>query len=292
MTRVLVLGATGMLGHVVVGQLADRFEVNATVRDPTETAPLAPPARLHPFEARATDDGLDELLGYVRPDVVVNCIGLVKQLPIASDPIVAIAINSLLPHRIAAAAGRRDARLLHVSTDCVFSGVLEIPRRYREADRADAEDLYGRSKLLGEVTAGGHLTLRTSIIGPELGSRTGLLEWFRGQQEPVVNGFTRAIFSGLTTAALARVIGEVIESHPGLTGLYHVAAAPISKFDLLNRLNDAFGSAHEIRPVDEPEINRALDGSRFADATGIAVPSWDAMIGEYADQESAREVAR
>ena len=108
----------------------------------------------------------------------------------------------------------------------------------------------------------------------------------------MVNGFTRAIFSGLTTAALARVIADVIESHPELTGLYHVAAAPISKFDLLARLNDAFGCGHEIRPVDEPEINRALDGSRFADATGIAVPSWDAMIGEYADQESAREVAR
>jgi dTDP-4-dehydrorhamnose reductase len=283
MTRVLVLGATGMLGHVVVHELQESFDVHATVRDPERVTDLASDATtIHPFTAGADGDGLDELVAAAAPDAVVNCVGLVKQLPIASDPIAAIAINGLLPHRIARAADRSGARLVHVSTDCVFTGRLPIPGRYREHDPADAEDLYGRSKLLGEVHAAPHVTLRTSIIGPEREGATGLLEWFRAQRGPTVNGFTRAIWSGLTTAALARVIGEVIADHPELTGVYQVAAEPITKFELLQRLNDVLGTGHEIRAVDEPVVNRALDGSRFVEATSIEIPSWDAMIGEIA----------
>ncbi len=283
MTRVLVLGATGMLGHAVVAELkGSRFEVHATVRDSRSAAVPATSAALHSFAARAGDDGLDELVEEVRPAAIVNCIGLVKQLPIASDPIEAISINALLPHRIARAADLAGARLIHVSTDCVFSGRLPIPERYRESDPADAEDLYGRSKLLGEVDRSGHVTLRTSIIGPELGAVTGLFEWFRAQAGPSVNGFTQAMWSGLTTAALARVIAELIESHSELEGLYQVAAEPISKFDLLVRLNEALGTGHEIMPVEEPVVNRALDGSRFTAATDMRIPSWDEMVGEIA----------
>lgn len=282
MTRVLVLGATGMLGHAVVQELRDRFEVHATARDPERVEDLAAGATLHRFTAGADGDGLEELVASVSPDAVINCVGLVKQLPIASDPIAAVTINSLLPHRIARAAERGGARLVHVSTDCVFTGRLAIPGRYREDDPADAEDLYGRSKLLGEVHAAPHVTLRTSIIGPEREGATGLLEWFRAQPGPTVNGFTRAIWSGLTTVALARVIGDVITDHPELTGLYQVAAEPITKFELLQRLNDALGTGHTISPVDEPVVNRALDGSRFREATSIETPSWDAMIGEIA----------
>jgi dTDP-4-dehydrorhamnose reductase len=281
-TRVLVLGATGMLGHTVVAEFDTQFEVHATVRDPEDTAIPATPATLHGFTARAGGDGLDELVEQIRPAAVVNCIGLVKQLPIASDPLEAITINALLPHRIARAADRSGARLIHVSTDCVFAGRLPIPERYSESDAADAEDLYGRSKLLGEVDRPGHLTLRTSIIGPELGAVTGLFEWFRAQTGPSVNGFTQAMWSGLTTVALARVIAEIITSHPVLTGLYQVAPEPISKFDLLVRLNDTLAAGHEIRAVDEPVVNRALDGGRFTAATDIRLPSWDEMISELA----------
>jgi dTDP-4-dehydrorhamnose reductase len=281
-TRVLVLGATGMLGHAVVAELDSGFEVHATARDPERTALSAASATLHAFTARAGGDGLDELVEQIRPTAVVNCIGLVKQLPIASDPIEAITINALLPHRIARAADHSGARLVHVSTDCVFAGRLPIPERYRESDPADAEDLYGRSKLLGEVDRPGHLTLRTSIIGPELGAVTGLFEWFRAQTGPSVNGFTQAMWSGLTTVALARVIADTIVSHPDLSGLYQVAPEPISKFDLLVRLNDALGAGHEIRAVDQPVVNRALDGGRFTAATDIRLPSWDEMISELA----------
>lgn len=286
MTRVLVLGATGMLGHVAVRTLAERFEVHATARDVAAASALELPAELHAFEARSAGDGLEELIAAVRPDAVLNCIGLVKQLQIASEPIPAIAINALLPHRVAAAASASGARLIHVSTDCVFSGGLPIPGRYREDDQPDAEDLYGRSKLLGEVTYAPHVTLRTSIIGPELGRATGLLEWFLAQPGPAVNGFAHAIYAGLTTATLARIVADVIAEHPDLTGLYQVASEPIDKHDLLCRLNDVTGRGHEIVPVEEPVINRALDGSRFEADTGLRVPSWDAMLAEYATEVS------
>lgn len=286
MTRVLVLGATGMLGHVAVRTLAERFEVHATARDVARAAALELPAELHGYEAAAAGDGLEELVARVAPDAVLNCIGLVKQLPIASEPIPAIAINALLPHRAAAAASAAGARLIHVSTDCVFTGRLPIPERYTEDYAPDAEDLYGRSKLLGEVATAPHLTLRTSIIGPELGEPTGLLAWFLAQPGPTVNGFTHAIYTGLTTTALARVLADVIADHPALTGLYQVASAPIDKFDLLSRLNRVTGGGHEIVPVDEPQINRALDGRRFEADTGLRVPSWDEMLAEYATEVS------
>jgi dTDP-4-dehydrorhamnose reductase len=284
MTRVLVLGATGMLGHVAVRTLAERFEVHATARDLARATALELPAELHAYEAATAGDGLEELVARVAPDVILNCVGLVKQLPIASEPVPAIAINALLPHRAADMASKVGARLIHVSTDCVFTGRLPIPERYTEGHAPDAEDLYGRSKLLGEVTTPGHLTLRTSIIGPELGEPTGLLEWFLAQEGPVVNGFTQAIYTGLTTGALAAIVANVIADHPRLAGLYQVASEPITKFNLLSRLNEVTGRGHRIVPVDEPTINRALDGSRFKAETGLCVPSWDEMLAEYATE--------
>ena len=279
--RALVLGATGMLGHVLLESLADDYEVHGTVRDAERARRLGLPGELHPFEAFAPE-GLGPLLADVRPALVVNAIGLVKQLEDASRPLPAITLNALFPHQLATACGEAGARLVHVSTDCVFSGALQPPRAYTEEDVPDARDVYGRTKLLGEVSEPGALTLRTSIIGWELERATGLLEWFAAQNGRSVNGFTRAIFSGLTTRALGRVIAAVARDHPDLSGLYQVSADPISKYDLLVRLRDALGMSTEIEPVDEPAINRALDSSRFRAATGLEIPSWPAMIDEYA----------
>jgi dTDP-4-dehydrorhamnose reductase len=279
--KVLVLGATGMLGHVVAERFAARFDVDAGVRDVAGARELGIAGELHAVDA-FQDGAAEALVADLRPDVVINAIGLVKQLQAANEPIPAITINALLPHRLAAACAEHGARLVHVSTDCVFSGALPAPRAYSEDDVPDAYDLYGRSKLLGEVTDPPALTLRTSIIGRELRRASGLMEWYASQDGKPVNGFTGAVFSGLTTKAFARVLEAVVSDHPELTGLYHVAADPISKYDLLVRLRDPLGLTGEVRPVDEPRINRALDGSRFAAATGIAVPGWDEMIAEYA----------
>jgi dTDP-4-dehydrorhamnose reductase len=278
--RALVLGATGMLGHVVAERFAAQFDVHTGVRDPDRAQRLGLAGEPHPVDALQPAT-ITELVDRLRPDVVVNAIGLVKQLEEASRPVPAITVNALLPHLLAAACAASGARLLHVSTDCVFSGRLPAPAAYGEDAQPDATDLYGRSKLLGEVAQAPGLTLRTSIIGRELERASGLMEWFAAQDGGAVGGYTNAIFSGLTTKALARVMETVALEHAGLVGLYHVAAEPISKYDLLVRLREALGLRCTISPTDEPHINRALDASRFRSATGIEIPSWDAMIAEY-----------
>jgi dTDP-4-dehydrorhamnose reductase len=277
---VLVLGATGMLGHVVAERLAGRFEVHSGVRDAARAERFGIAGELHEIDAMRPAEPA-ALVRRLRPGAVINAIGLVKQLEEASRPVRAVTVNSLLPHVLNEACADTDARLVHVSTDCVFSGALPAPAAYREDDVPDARDLYGRSKLLGEVTSSPGLTLRTSIIGRELERASGLMEWLVSQDGGTVNGFTNAIFSGLTTVALAEVVETILLDHPKLCGLYQVAAEPISKYDLLVRLRDALGLQCEIRPVDEPHINRALDGSRFRAATSVEVPSWDEMVAEY-----------
>lgn len=275
-----------MLGHEVVRGLSERHEVHATVRDVDAARGHGVGGELHAFDA-SRPEALGELLGAVRPAAVVNCIGLVKQLEEASRPASAVALNALFPHQAAAASAQHDARFLHVSTDCVFAGELAPPGRYTEDDTPDARDLYGLSKLLGEVRAPGALTIRTSIIGWELERASGLLEWLASQAGKPVRGFAEAWFSGLTTRALAAVIEELLVSHPSLEGLFHVASEPINKYDLVVALNDALGLGCSVERVDEPRINRSLDPARFRAATGIEAPSWPEMIDSYRTERVA-----
>ena len=220
-------------------------------------------------------DGVVAVLAQVRPHVVINCIGLIKQLADAKDPLTALPINAMLPHRLARLCELAGARLIHVSTDCVFSG---RKGGYSEGDLSDAEDLYGKSKYIGELHDLPHaITLRTSIIGHELGSSFALVDWFLTQQGSV-NGFARAIFSGLPTVELARVMKDFVVPHPQLNGLYHVAAEPIAKLDLLQLVAAQYGKLIEIRPDDSLVIDRSLDGSRFCEATGYVAPAWPELI--------------
>jgi dTDP-4-dehydrorhamnose reductase len=277
--RVLILGGTGMLGHEAISRFTPHFEVHASVRDPELAAQYELPATLHAFDAYEPQ-ALTELLDVVDPAVVLNCIGIVKQLEDASRPLPAITLNSLFPHQLAAMCEHKGCRLIHVSTDCVFSGRLPLGQSYREEDEADARDLYGLTKLLGEVKEP-FLTVRTSIIGWELERASGLLAWFAGQKGKEVSGYRKAIFSGLTTRALSDVLVEVAQSYPALAGVYHVAAEPIDKFELLTMMRDRLDLDCSIRPVDEPTVNRALDPSRFRAATGIEAPAWDEMLDDY-----------
>ena len=288
MTRkALVLGGTGMLGHRVVPALSGSHEVHATVRDLDFAAPRVP-ATLHQLDV-LDGHALDDVVRRVAPEVVVNCVGIVKQLDAAKQAIPSIRVNALFPHELAGVCARHDARLIHVSTDCVFSGSLPYPRAYREDDVPDAHDLYGRTKLLGEVDAPA-LTLRTSIIGPELHAGNGLLDWYKRQAHADVPGFRNAWFSGLTTDALADVIRRLVHDHAGMSGIFHVSADPISKYDLLVRLRDVLSLPCTIHAVDEPSINRVLDCTRFQDSTGIRMPAWDEMLNHYA-KESDDETA-
>lgn len=281
--KVLVLGVSGMLGNTVLRYFADdsRYQVFGSAR--SSAVRRAFPPSLAERIVLGTDvdnpDSLALLFAKVQPDVVINCIGLVKQLAEANDPLQAIPINSLLPHRLARLCAIAGARLVHVSTDCVFDGARG---GYTEADQSDATDLYGRSKYLGEVSYEHTITLRTSIIGHELNSANGLVGWFLGQQGSI-KGYTKAIFSGLPTVELAHVIRDVVLPHPQLHGLYHVAAQPINKFDLLTLVKQTYQKEIEIVADDKLRIDRSLNADRFREATGYSAPAWPELIQKMAN---------
>lgn len=283
--KVLVLGVTGMLGNAVFRVFgADAaYQTWGTLRSAAALRhfPQDSQARLLCGVDVLDQDALTFAIARVKPDVVINCVGLIKQLADAKDPLTALPINAMLPHRLARLCELAGARLIHVSTDCVFSGRKGL---YQEADLSDAEDLYGKSKYIGELHDLPHaITLRTSIIGHELGSNHALVDWFLSQQGSV-RGFTRAIFSGLPTVELARVMKELVIPHPQLNGLYHVAAAPIDKHKLLGLIAAQYGKQIEIRPDDGLVIDRSLDGSRFRETTGYVAPNWPELIRRMHEQ--------
>ena len=283
MTRVLVLGGSGMLGHKLAQTLAPRFETWATVRSESLSPAVAEVLdESHTLTGVDADrpDAIAAAVIRVKPDVVVNAIGIVKQLRTAKAAVPTIRINALLPHELAALCATKGARFIQISTDCVFSGSRGS---YSETDPPDPPDLYGRTKLLGEVAdAPNALTLRTSIVGRELSGSVGLFEWFLSQGHGPVRGFSRATFSGVTTQVLAGLIANVIASAPDLTGLWHVSAAPIDKCTLLGRLRDALALEVEIVPDDSLAIDRSLDSSRFRAETGWLPPTWETMLAELA----------
>jgi dTDP-4-dehydrorhamnose reductase len=275
--RILVVGASGMLGHEAVRVLAPDFEVWGACRHPEALPDLGVPAdRLLGGLDAADGDSAYALLGHVRPDVVLNAVGIVKQRDDAKAAIPSIQVNSLWPHMLADACERVGARMVHVSTDCVFSGARGS---YTEDDVPDVFDLYGRSKLLGEVTDRTNtVTLRTSIIGWQLDAPTGLVGWFAAHHNEPLTGFARAIFSGLTTRALTELVRDVVIPDTALSGLWHVSADRIDKYTLLTRLAGHLGWDVDLTPSDEPAIDRSLDSTRFRARTGWTPPSWDAML--------------
>lgn len=276
--RVLVLGASGMLGNAMARVLFEYegLEVFGTTRssDVERFFPAKISERLMTGIDVGNCDALANVFSRVRPNVVINCVGLIKQLAEASDPLHSIPVNALLPHRLARLCELAGARLVHISTDCVFSGQKG---GYEETDPVDARDLYGLSKYLGEVHYPNSITLRTSIIGHEINSTNGLIGWFLAQQGQC-RGFTRAIFSGLPTVVLAQIIGDVIIPDSGLHGLYHIAADPIAKFDLLELLAETYGKSIEIIPDDSLVIDRSLSAERFQLATGYVAPGWPELV--------------
>jgi dTDP-4-dehydrorhamnose reductase len=276
--KVLVIGASGMIGSRVLRVLSEKsnWEVFGTVRDISVRRffSAAIGERLIAGIDVEHQDLLVKVLDQIRPDVVVNCAGLTKHKPEADVPLVSIPINTLMPHRLAGLCKLVGARLIHVSTDCVFSGEKG---GYVENDSADACDVYGKSKALGEVLYPHTITLRTSTIGHELQSQYGLLDWFLSQ-EGRCKGYTRAIFSGLPTVVFAQVIRDVVIPNKKLSGLYHVAAEPIGKFDLLKLIAEIYGKAIDIVPDDKLVIDRSLNADRFRQATGYVAPDWRSLV--------------
>lgn len=298
--KIIVLGGEGMLGHKMFQILSARYPrtkctVLGSLKDPFYRAlPLFAAANTL-IKVDAADFGsMRSLLNSEQPDYIINCIGIVKQRDEARMAIPSITINALLPHLLAEWASKWGGRLIHFSTDCVFSGQKG---QYIEEDTSDAEDLYGKSKYLGEVSETNALTLRTSIIGREISQFRSLLEWFLSQNGNKVKGFCRVVYSGVTTNYIAELVEKILVEHPRLCGLFHVTAPAITKYDLLCRLRKAYDIEVEIIPDESEVSDRSMKGDRFRRATGYSEPSWDELISRLANDptpydEWKRKIAR
>lgn len=294
--RVLIVGTNGMLGSMLTMRLGqnERFSVFGANRSEADSSLMRNLGGVMTgLNAMHMDDSSIQLLTQFiqrhQITTVVNCIGVIKQQHGGQDPVTTVAVNSLFPHQIAQMCNSVNARLIHISTDCVFSGASG---GYTEEQLPDATDFYGRSKALGEVAAP-HLTLRTSIIGPELANSAGLglLSWFWRQKLPKIKGFTRAVFSGVTTLTLSDLIADIIQNEPNLGGLYHVASLPIDKYALLSKVNQAFDMGIEVVPDESLAIDRSLNAASLKAAIGYSAKTWDVQIQELLDFMAARHIS-
>jgi dTDP-4-dehydrorhamnose reductase len=274
--KVLIAGGNGMLGHQLCSLLSERMEVWAAFRTVPESFDFLPAERMIDKVSVQDIPRLGEVLATVKPDVVVNAIGIVKQRDEAKQAVPSIQVNALFPHQLADLCVERGIRVIQISTDCVFSG---FRGNYTELDVPDPVDLYGRTKLLGELHRPGCLTLRTSIIGWQLNTFSSLLSWFALQRDKHIKGYRNAIYSGFSTTVLAQLIGDILQTRPDLSGLYQVASEPISKFDLLVQLRETLNwKDMVIEPDEQFFCDRSLSGARFSTATGWRPPTWEAML--------------
>ena len=287
--KVLILGATGMLGSSMFNVISEirKWQVYGTVRSDSakQYFPSSMQANLLSGIVAEDLDSITRAFIQVKPEVVINCMGLVKQLKTANDPVQILPINSLLPHRLVKLCELTGARLVHISTDCVFSG---RKGNYKETDVVDAVDLYGKSKYLGEVNCKNAITLRTSIIGHELNSSHGLVEWFLRQNTSCV-GYAKAVFSGIPTVVLAEIIRDVVIPRRSLHGVYHISSTPITKLDLLRLISKVYGKTIEILVDNSVVVDRSLNSTRFQRKTGYKMPEWNELIQMmYASQYPTR----
>lgn len=276
--KVLVIGGTGMLGHKLVQRLGSQFDVWTTIR-----SKYADVKKYGIFLENRTFDTIDVTdeekvfteIRALKPDVVINAAGIVKRLATKDNIIETLTVNAIFPQKLATLSAECDFRLVTISTDCVFSGT---GGGYTEESLADACDLYGQSKHFGEVYGPRCLSIRTSIVGRELSSNESLVEWFLKNRGQTVKGFTKAIFSGFPTIVFADIIAHLIADHPSLAGLYHLSADPITKFDLLNLLNQYLQAGVNVVGDSDFEIDRSLDSTKFRKETGFIPQNWGEMI--------------
>ncbi len=289
---VLIIGGSGMLGHKLYQRLSTQFEVFTTVRsdlDAIEKFGIFSKSSVFPKIDVTDIAAVRRVISVCRPECVINCVGVVKQNPTLADKIRTLTINSIFPNQLAELSAEFDFRLITISTDCVFDG---SKGNYNEDDAADARDLYGLSKYLGEVHEGRALTIRTSIIGRELFTSHSIVEWFLSHRGGQVAGYTKAVYSGFPTVILADVIASIIADHPKLSGFFHIASAPISKFDLLTLVNTHCDANITIEPSDEFVVDRSLDATRFNSLTGFIPPDWESMVAAMAADTTPYETFR
>jgi len=281
--RVLILGANGMLGHKLYQTLIPTTDVIGTIRgnySDLSRYGFFTESSIVPKINVSDNSRLEAIITQVNPEVLINCVGIVKQLKEAKDRMLSIEINSLLPHKLYQICHHKGIRLIHISTDCVFSGKKG---NYSEDDLSDAEDIYGKTKYLGEICEEGALTIRTSIIGRELLTSNGLVEWFISNSNSKTNGYSQAIFSGFPTIHLARIIKNIILDFQDLNGLYQVSSDPINKYKLLDLLNKQLKLNVDITDYPDFYCDRSLNSTLFQNKTGFKPLTWETMIAEFAE---------
>jgi dTDP-4-dehydrorhamnose reductase len=284
--KVLIFGGNGMLGHKLVQSWQNEFDVHTTIRKS-----FAELEHLQIFERNKTFDNVEvtnfdlvtKIIDEVKPDAIVNAIGIIKQLPTSKNIVKTLEINSIFPHKLAEICQARNIRFITISTDCVFNGKKG---NYTENDISDAEDVYGKSKYLGEVTSENCLTIRTSIIGREIGTSHSLVDWFLSNEGIQVKGFTKAIYTGFPTIVLAEIIADILKNQPNLSGLYQISSNLIDKFSLLKIIREAYNANIEIESDTDFQIDRSLNSNKFKNATGFNPKSWEEMIRLMADDSN------
>lgn len=272
-----------MLGHKLSQRMRDEFEIYTTIRgelDKYIQIPIFEGIKIIPQINVENIDQMIRAIKTVKPDVIINAIGIIKQLPVSKNIVKTIAINSLLPHQLASFTTENNIRLINISTDCVFNGKKGF---YNEADFPDAEDLYGKSKNLGEVIADNCITLRTSIIGRELFTSHSLVEWFLSMRGKTIRGYLNAIYTGFPTLVLADILKMLLIDFPKLEGLFHVSSNKISKYELLKLINNEFQTGVRIEPFAEFYCDRSLNSAKFKTITGYQPPEWTEMIKMLAE---------
>mgnify|MGYP006081343535 FL=1 len=281
--KVLILGGSGMVGHALIKNLSDKYEVFSILRQRTDLEStgffknILERNRCMFINDINQHSNLNDIIEEISPDILINCVGVIKQRGDAKNILNMLKINALLPHVLNEICIENKIKLIHLSTDCVFSG---NKGSYKESDNPDPVDKYGASKLLGEVFEGDALTIRTSFIGPELFNKKSLFEWIKYQKDGEVDGFENAIYSGLTTYAFAKIIEQIIDKHQCLNGLWQISSDPISKFDLITLINATFRLNIKINRNSSFQCDRSLNSSEFKNKTNIMVPSWEDMIND------------
>ncbi len=287
--KILIFGGSGMLGHKLVQILSGKFDVWTTLHsnlDKYEKFSIFNPEKTYEnIDAENVAD-YSGIVGELKPDVIINAVGVIKQLPASKNIVKTLTINSIFPHKLAEIAKHNNSRLITFSTDCVFDGKKG---NYKETDLSNATDVYGKSKNLGEVADENSLSVRMSIIGRELLSKKSLIEWFLNNRGGKVKGYKNAVYSGFPTIVLARIIEDIILNHKSLSGLYHISSEPINKFDLLELVREKYNIDVEIEPFEDFSINRSLNSDKFRQETGFVPMSWEKMIEVMADDPTEYE---
>jgi len=276
--KILILGGDGMIGHKMVQVLSNfNYEIIVSIREQRELTKHCFSSKAKVFFNDFLKENVLTFLDRVNPDVIINAIGITIRRGVNDNASNCIYINSYFPHQLANWVGIHNKRLIHFSTDCVFSG---SEGSYSENSTPNALDYYGKTKGLGEVFSKNALTIRSSMIGPELFNKTELFEWVINNKEKEINGFSRVMYSGVTTIYMASFLADLIENHKNLNGIYNIASKPISKFELLHLINENFNLGLFINKDQSIISNKTLDPSKIDNELGIKSPSWNELIIE------------